>query len=70
MSPPSPAPTSLVCCSNNPAQYIGGFNGSWEAAPSGINQSKKRALLKEEGVLFDERGWLLDRGKLWDNFKV
>ncbi|KAF8443456.1 DNA binding methylated-DNA--cysteine S-methyltransferase [Terfezia claveryi] len=50
--------------------FIGGFKGSWEAAPSGINQSKKRALLKEEGVLFDEKGWLLDRGKLWDKFKV
>ncbi|KAF8467318.1 DNA binding methylated-DNA--cysteine S-methyltransferase [Kalaharituber pfeilii] len=50
--------------------YIGGFMGSWEAAPSGVNQSKKRELLKEEGVLFDEKGLLLDRDRLWSNFKV
>ena len=33
--------------------------GDWEKAPSGVNQQKKLELLKEEGVVFDERGRLV-----------
>jgi methylated-DNA-[protein]-cysteine S-methyltransferase len=50
--------------------YIGGFLGDWRAAPSGINCEKKRALLKGEGVVFDERGMLVDaESKWWADFK-
>ena len=35
--------------------------------PSGINVSMKLQMLKEEGVEFDERGMLIDSGRvLWD----
>ncbi|CAI6336007.1 unnamed protein product [Periconia digitata] len=64
--------------------FIAGFKGSWDKTPSttkdlpgmsngglGITQNEKRALLKEEGVEFDERGFLLDAGrKWWDGFDV
>ena len=36
-----------------------------------MNQGKKLALLKEEGVEFDEKGMLLEPEKRWWNeFKV
>lgn len=44
--------------------------GDWRAAPSGLNQSKKLVLLKEEGVLFDAKGMLVDAGRWWAGFKV
>lgn len=44
--------------------------GDWNKAPSGINQEKKIKLLKGEGVEFDDKGMLLDKGKWWDDFKV
>lgn len=44
--------------------------GDWNKAPSGINQEKKIELLKGEGVVFDEKGMLLDKGRWWDEFKV
>lgn len=50
--------------------YIGGFQGDWRDAPSGLNIEKKLKLLKEEGVEFDERGMLKDKTQYWDSFKV
>lgn len=49
---------------------MGGFKGEWQKAPSGINTEKKLELLKEEGVLFDERGHIKDRSRLWTDFVV
>lgn len=51
-------------------QAIGGFKGDPQDAPSGINQKEKLRLLKSEGVLFDERGNLIDEGRWWDAFKT
>ncbi|KAI1613410.1 6-O-methylguanine DNA methyltransferase [Exophiala viscosa] len=39
--------------------YIGGFKGEWTKAPSGVNQSMKLRLLRDEGVEFDGEGRLL-----------
>ncbi|KAF2691873.1 DNA binding methylated-DNA--cysteine S-methyltransferase [Lentithecium fluviatile CBS 122367] len=50
--------------------FIGGFKGDWEKVPSGVNQEEKRKLLKEEGVEFDERGFLVDKRCWWDEFGV
>jgi len=44
--------------------------GDWEKAPSGQNQSKKLKILTEEGVLFDQKGMLVDQKKWWADFKV
>lgn len=49
-------------------QYIGGFKGDWEKAPSGINCEKKLQLLAGEGVHFDEDGMLADKDRLWAEF--
>jgi methylated-DNA-[protein]-cysteine S-methyltransferase len=38
--------------------------------PSGQNQTSKLALLKGEGVEFDGKGMLVDKKRLWDEFKV
>lgn len=43
--------------------------GEAQNAPSGINQKMKRKLLRDEGVLFDERGNLLEEGRWWDGFQ-
>ncbi|KAF2132064.1 DNA binding methylated-DNA--cysteine S-methyltransferase, partial [Dothidotthia symphoricarpi CBS 119687] len=48
--------------------FIGGFKGDWEKAPTGPNQTSKVQLLREEGVVFDERGYLVERERLWDGF--
>ncbi|KAF2000665.1 DNA binding methylated-DNA--cysteine S-methyltransferase [Amniculicola lignicola CBS 123094] len=50
--------------------FIGGFKGDWEKVPSGQNQTSKLVLLKGEGVEFDEKGMLVDKKRLWDEFKV
>ncbi|KAI9868038.1 MAG: hypothetical protein M1813_006783 [Trichoglossum hirsutum] len=50
--------------------YIGGFQGSWEKAPSGVNCEKKLELLKGEGVMFDEGGKLVEGWRWWDDFVV
>ncbi|KAK3711724.1 hypothetical protein LTR37_009501 [Vermiconidia calcicola] len=50
--------------------YVGGFNGDWQKAPSGLNQVMKLEILAREGVRFDEKGMLVDRGRLWDGFDV
>jgi len=39
--------------------YVGGFKGDWEKAPSGVNQTMKLKLLREEGVEFTEEGRLV-----------
>lgn len=51
-------------------QYVGGFKGEWQKAPSGVNQSMKLDLLAKEGVTFDTDGKLLDRKRLWAEFVV
>ncbi|KAF2172107.1 hypothetical protein M409DRAFT_17348 [Zasmidium cellare ATCC 36951] len=50
--------------------YVGGFKGEWHKAPSGINTDKKLELLKGEGVLFNEKGMLVDRSRLWAEFDL
>ncbi|CAK1355572.1 Methylated-DNA--protein-cysteine methyltransferase [Cercospora beticola] len=50
--------------------YIGGFLGEWHEAPSGINQTKKLELLKQEGVLFTEKGMLVEQSRFWDDFTL
>ena len=50
--------------------YVGGFLGDWNDAPSGQNQNKKLSLLKEEGVEFDARGFLMDKQRWWDEFEI
>jgi len=44
--------------------------GEWNKAPSGQNQQSKLALLRDEGVLFDNEGKLVDKGQLWAAFEV
>ena len=44
--------------------------GDWEKAPSGQNQTSKLALLKEEGVEFDEKGFLREGERWFDDFEV
>lgn len=39
-------------------------------APSKINQTEKLRLLRGEGVEFDAQMRIVDRGRLWDNFRV
>lgn len=58
--------SALIVCT----QFIGGFKGDWEKVPSGQNQESKRKLLEDEGVLFDENGYLIDKNVLWDEFDV
>jgi methylated-DNA-[protein]-cysteine S-methyltransferase len=49
---------------------VGGYKGDWEKAPSGQNQDSKLQLLRDEGVLFDTNGFLLDKEVLWDDFNL
>ncbi|KAH8821432.1 6-O-methylguanine DNA methyltransferase [Xylogone sp. PMI_703] len=49
---------------------VGGFFGEAQDAPSGINRKKKLELLKDEGVLFDVKGNLVEKWRLWDEFSV
>ncbi|KNG46238.1 DNA binding methylated-DNA--cysteine S-methyltransferase [Stemphylium lycopersici] len=51
-------------------RFVGGYKGDWEKAPSGQNQESKLELLKEEGVLFNKDGFLVDKNLLWDEFDV
>jgi len=51
-------------------QYIGGFKGDWQKAPSGINCEMKLKLLADEGVEFDKDGMLMERERFWSDFKV
>lgn len=44
--------------------------GELNKAPSGVNCQKKLELLKGEGVLFDEAGSIVEKGRLWDGFEV
>ena len=41
---------------------LGGYDGKVK----GVRVVRKRRLLEEEGVEFDEAGHLLDPGKVWD----
>lgn len=45
--------------------HIGGYQGDWQNAPSGINREKKRELLKSEGVMFNSDDMVLERVDLW-----
>jgi methylated-DNA-[protein]-cysteine S-methyltransferase len=54
----------------NKKQFVGGYKGDWENAPSGQNQNSKLELLKEEGVLFDSNGFLIDKTLWWEGFNV
>lgn len=52
------------------SQYVGGFKGEWQKAPSGVNQTMKLELLEKEGVKFDTSGKLLDGRLMWAGFEV
>lgn len=39
--------------------------GDWQKAPSGINQTKKLKLLKDEGVEFTSEGKLITADGVW-----
>lgn len=39
--------------------------GDWHNAPSGINRDRKRDLLRDEGVLFDEDDILIETSAKW-----
>lgn len=52
------------------AQYVGGFKGEWQEAPSGVNQTMKLDLLAKEGVKFSADGKLLDAKRLWADFQA
>lgn len=45
--------------------FVGGFKGDWEKAPSGINQTEKLKLLREEGVNFTAEGRLIVTKGVW-----
>ena len=45
--------------------FVGGFKGDWENAPSGVNQTLKLKLLKDEGVEFTNDGKLIVREGVW-----
>jgi len=49
---------------------MGGFKGEAQNAPSGVNSKMKKELLAGEGVEFNERGFLVDKGRWWDGFVV
>jgi len=51
-------------------QSMGGFKGEPQDAPSGMNQKEKLELLSSEGVEFDRKGVLIDRFRLWNDFRV
>ncbi|BGP23636.1 methylated-DNA-[protein]-cysteine S-methyltransferase [Rhodotorula toruloides] len=54
--------------------FIGGFCGEWSKSPSQAGEGKKTGekieLLRREGVLFDSKGYLKDKSKLWDGKKA
>jgi methylated-DNA-[protein]-cysteine S-methyltransferase len=43
--------------------------GDWRDAPSGVNCEKKQQLLKDEGVVFDDNGVLVDKSQWWNEFQ-
>ena len=45
--------------------FVGGFKGDWEKAPSGVNQTLKLNLLRDEGVEFANDGKLVVREGVW-----
>ena len=49
---------------------MGGYKGDWKKTTSGQNQDSKLELLKEEGVLFDASGFLVEKALLWDEFQL
>ena len=50
-------------------QFVGGFMGHRTICRSGVNSEKKLKLLQDEGVLFDLRGKLIDRNRIWAEFQ-
>ncbi|KAF1838578.1 DNA binding methylated-DNA--cysteine S-methyltransferase [Decorospora gaudefroyi] len=48
--------------------FVGGYKGDSETRPSGQNQQSKLQLLRDEGVFFDENGFLIDKSLLWSDF--
>ncbi|KAG8900291.1 hypothetical protein FRB99_006132 [Tulasnella sp. 403] len=56
-------PCHRVIASNN---YIGGFYGEWgPESKTGTKYHQKLDMLREEGVQFDERGFLVNRSDIW-----
>ncbi|KAF2109199.1 6-O-methylguanine DNA methyltransferase [Lophiotrema nucula] len=50
--------------------YIGGFKGDWNKVPSGQNQTSKFKLLQGEGVKFTDDGMLVEKDRVWSDFRV
>ncbi len=50
--------------------YIGGFKGDWRDAPSGVNIEGKLKLLEMEGVVFDSKGMVREKWRVWGKFVV
>ena len=44
--------------------------GELNKAPSGVNCQRKLELLRGEGVEFDGKGFVLDKGGVWDGFEA
>ncbi|TVY62786.1 hypothetical protein LSUE1_G008447 [Lachnellula suecica] len=62
--------TAFLLLQSGARPAIGGFKGEPQDAPSGVNQKMKLELLKGEGVLFDDRGQLVDGERWWCDFEV
>ncbi len=60
----------LVLLTETGLQGLGGFMGDPSTAVSGVKLEKKLALLKGEGVEFNEKRKIKDMGRVWDDFKV
>jgi len=53
-----------------PKKSIGGFKGEAQDAPSKTNQKMKLELLRNEGVLFNDKGKLMEETRWWADFKA
>lgn len=61
---PLPVPCHRVIASNF---FIGGFSGQWGC---GEKVTNKRELLEKEGLIFDENGYLINKERVFSNFKM
>ncbi|RPA75299.1 hypothetical protein BJ508DRAFT_22640 [Ascobolus immersus RN42] len=50
--------------------FLGGFFGEWKKEADGTMGQRKLRLLKDEGVIFDKKGFLVERRRIWGAFKA